>query len=364
MMVAPIETTTQVNYTKLCSRSTTRIADWEFNQEALEKTKERLVIMTGSREDGSKVFELQGHRGARGLKSENTLPAFEVAFDLLVSSIETDVHLTADSVPVLFHDSSVSDSLCRTIPGHGATEAADRLLISSLTLEQLRNYRADRNPNPTRFPDQDNQVTPAAKTFAETRGIDALTPPTLQDLFEFAAAYAGDLGKRSGKSERQRNRAAEVRIDLELKRVPFRPAIIGDAFDAQGPGKLEERVVQVIQEAGMIHRTRIRSFDHRCIRLMDELEPGLERAILIDRTAPVSPADLCRQAGASVYCPEVDFLDELQVRQIHEAGFKMIPWTVNDPEDWQKLLDLGVDGITTDFPDQLAAFLTSRGIAF
>src|SRR6516225_5782720 len=103
MMVAPIETTTQVNYTKLCSRSTTRIADWEFNQEALEKTKERLVIMTGSREDGSKVFELQGHRGARGLKSENTLPAFEVAFDLLVSSIETDVHLTADSVPVLFH---------------------------------------------------------------------------------------------------------------------------------------------------------------------------------------------------------------------------------------------------------------------
>src|SRR5262245_47555565 len=94
----------------------------------------------------SKTFELQGHRGARGLKSENTLPAFEVAFDLEISSIETDVHLTADSIPVLFHDSSVSNNLCRAIPCRVATEVANRPLISSLTLEQLRNYRADLNP--------------------------------------------------------------------------------------------------------------------------------------------------------------------------------------------------------------------------
>jgi glycerophosphoryl diester phosphodiesterase len=320
--------------------------------------------MTVSSVDQSKTFELQGHRGARGLRPENTLPAFEVAFDLRISSIETDVHLTADSAPVLFHDSSLSDGLCRAIPGHGATEAGNRPLISSLTLEQLRNYRADGNPNPARFPDQNNQVTSAAKIFAETRGIDALTPPTLQDLFDFASAYAGDLGKESGKSETQRTRAAKLRFDLELKRVPFRPTIIGDAFDGRSPGKLEERVVKIIREAGMIHRTRIRSFDHRCVRLIGELEPRLERAVLNDRTAPVSPADLCRQAGASVYCPEVDFLDELQMRQIHEAGFKVIPWTVNDPEDWQKLLDWGVDGITTDFPDCLAAFLTNRGIPF
>src|SRR5262245_61497780 len=110
--------------------------------------------MTVSNIDQSKIFELQGHRGARGIKPENTLPAFEVAFDLGISSIETDVHLTADFLPVLFHDSFLSDSLCRTIPGQGAIDVANRPLISSLTLEQLRNYRADRNPNPARFPNQ------------------------------------------------------------------------------------------------------------------------------------------------------------------------------------------------------------------
>jgi glycerophosphoryl diester phosphodiesterase len=320
--------------------------------------------MTTSTQSRRATFELQGHRGARGLKSENTLPSFEIAFDLGVSSIETDLHLTADFIPVLFHDSSVSDDLCRAIPGSGAKEPANRLPISLLTLDDLRKYRADRNPDPARFPNQDNQPTPAAKSFAALRGLDLLTPPTLPELFAFAAAYAGDLGKESGKSEAHRARAAKIRCDLELKRVPFRPAVIGDDFDGQSAGLLEQRVIQVIRDAGMIQRTRIRSFDHRCVRLIGDMEPGLERAILIVGTAPVSPAELVRQAGAQVYCPEIDFLDEWQVRQIHEAGFKVIPWTVNDPEDWQKLLDWGVDGITTDFPDRLAAFLTSRGISF
>jgi len=69
-------------------------------------------------------------------------------------------------------------------------------------------------------------------------------------------------------------------------------------------------------------------------------------------------------AGARVYCPDVDFLDELQVRQVHELGVRVVPWTVNDPEDWRRLLDWGVDGITTDFPDRLAALLRARGVLF
>jgi glycerophosphoryl diester phosphodiesterase len=320
--------------------------------------------MTTSTQSRRATFEVQGHRGARGLKSENTLPSFEIAFDIGVSSIETDVHLTADSVPILYHDSSVRNPVCRMIPDSGAVDLAAQPAISSLTLAQMRGYRADRNPNIQRFRNQDNHVTPVAKLFMEGRGHDPFTPPTVAELFAFTTAYAGELGKVCSKSGAQRARAAKIRFDLELKRVPFRPAVIGDDFDGQSAGLLEQRVIQVIRDAGMIQRTRIRSFDHRCVRLIGGMEPGLERAILIVGTAPASPADLVRQAGAQVYCPEIDFLDEWQVRQIHEAGFKVIPWTVNDPEDWQKLLDWGVDGITTDFPDRLAAVLTSRGISF
>src|SRR5437588_5716231 len=99
-------------------------------------------------------FDLQGHRGARRLKPQNTLPAFEAAFDLGVSSVETDVHLTADRVPVLFHD--------RVVPGAPDREWSGPTPVSGLTLAQLRTFRADRNADPVRFPDQDPGVTPLA----------------------------------------------------------------------------------------------------------------------------------------------------------------------------------------------------------
>ena len=73
---------------------------------------------------------------------------------------------------------------------------------------------------------------------------------------------------------------------------------------------------------------------------------------------------LVRQAGAHVYCPDFEFLDELQVKQIHQEGLRVVPWTVNDPADWQKLIDWGIDGITTDFPDRLGEFLSAKGIVY
>src|SRR5947209_5074989 len=112
-------------------------------------------------------FELQGHRGARGLKPENTLPAFEVAFDLGVTSIETDVHLTCDGVPILTHDASIQARLCRLLPGSTAPDPASQPLVSTLTCSQLRGYGADRNPDPRRFARQDATVTPLAQLYAE-----------------------------------------------------------------------------------------------------------------------------------------------------------------------------------------------------
>lgn len=307
-------------------------------------------------------FDLQGHRGARGLKPENTLPGFEVAFDLGVTSVETDVHLTRDEVPVLIHDPAISPRLCRLAVGKAAPDPADRPLLRSLTLEQVRDYRADVNPDRGRFPEQDAAVTPAARRFAERHGVDPYAPPTLAELFLFAAAYAGELGAMVGKTEVQRGRCRVVRFDLELKRVPFRPEFIGDAFDGSSAGTLEQRVVEAVRAAGMVERTGVRSFDHRSVRCLRELQPGLATAVLVAEMVPVAPGDLARQAGAGVYCPCVEFLDEVQVRQLQAEGLRLIPWTVNDPQDWTRLLDWGVDGITTDFPDRLAGLLRERGM--
>jgi glycerophosphoryl diester phosphodiesterase len=307
-------------------------------------------------------FDLQGHRGARGLKPENTLPSFEVALDVGVTSIETDIHLTADGIPVLFHDSHVVERLCRTAPGCAVPESP--ALVRALTLAQLRGCRADRNPAPDLFPEQNAAVTPLAEWFARAHATYPFTPPTLVELFTFCAAYAGAPGTHQGKTEAQRARAARLHFDLELKRVPFRPDVMGDSFDGQAQAELERAVVAAVRQASVLQRTRLRSFDHRCVRALRQLEPTLTTAVLIAGTAPIDPAALVRQAEAQVYCPDVESLDEMQVRQLQAQGIRVLPWTVNRSADWLRLLDWGVDGITTDYPDRLGHLLDERGIEY
>jgi glycerophosphoryl diester phosphodiesterase len=307
------------------------------------------------------TFNLQGHRGARGLKPENTLPSFEAALDIGVTSIETDLHLTRDGHVVVFHDAQLSDRLCR--PVHGAM-AVLPCAISRLTRAQLRGYCADRNPDPQRFPLQDGTVLPLAAVVAAANGIDSYTPPTVEELFAFAEDYAGLRGQASGKTEQQRGRARQVMFDLELKRVPFHPEGLGDHFDGQSTALLEERLLEAILQYRLLDRVVVRSFDHRCVQVLKRREPRLRTAVLVAGTAPVAPQELAQRAGASIYCPQLDFLDALQVRQLHAAGILVLPWTANHPADWERLLTWGVDGITTDFPDRLAQFLTQRGVEF
>jgi glycerophosphoryl diester phosphodiesterase len=312
---------------------------------------------------GTAPFDLQGHRGARGLKPENTLPAFEAAFDAGVTSVEADLHLTRDGVPVVIHDPCISDKIARRLLP-GAPEPASRPWISQLSLAELRCYRADLNPEAVRFPAQDAEATLLGRLFADSQGLDVFAIPTLADVLAFAAAYAGEPGRQAGKTDSQRAGADKVRFDLELKRVPFRPERIGDSFAGQEAGLLERAVLEVLRQADAVRRVNVRSFDHRSVRAIRAREPTLTTAVLIAGTAPVDPAHLVKRAGARVYCPEYHFLDAIQVRQLHAENIRVLPWTVNDPDAWQRLCDWGVDGITTDFPDRLAAWLRARNVGW
>ena len=239
-----------------------------------------------TRSSTTRSIEVQGHRGARGLAPENTLAGFQLAIECGVDSIETDVHLSKDGVPVLCHDPR---------PAAGAP------LLRELTALELRDFAV----------------------------------PTLSDLFALA-------------DER-------VIFDLELKRVPFVPELIGDDYNGDGPGLLERRVAQAIEQAGVLHRTRVRSFDHRSVRAIRQLLPGIQTGLLTYHTAPADYA--AHLADAEMYCPHYLFVDEHIVQQVHAAGKRIIPYTVNEPAEWQRLVEWGVDGITTDFPDQLLKWL-------
>jgi glycerophosphoryl diester phosphodiesterase len=309
-------------------------------------------------------FELQGHRGARGLKPENTLPGFEAALDLGVTSIETDVHLTRDGVVAVLHDAKVTPRLCRLRRGSGSPDPSTEPLVRSLTLAELRGYLADRNPDRKRFPTQDRAVGPLARRLARKFGIAPYAPPMLAEMFLFAAAYAAEAGAAVGKTDEQRERAGRVVFDIELKRVPYHAETIGDDFDGEAPGLLEQSVVEAALPFVDLGRVRVRSFDHRSVRAARRCADEITAAVLVAETAPVDPAALAEAAGAHTYCPDYRFLDAAQVRQCHAAGVRVLPWTVNEQADWLRLLDWGVDGITTDYPDRLAALLRRRGVEF
>ncbi|MCS6850940.1 MAG: hypothetical protein NZ700_07190 [Gemmataceae bacterium] len=304
-------------------------------------------------------FDLQGHRGARGLKPENTLPSVEVACDLGVSSIELDLQVTLDGVVVVYHDQHLNPRQCRAVPGRPLAEPGNRPAIETLSLQQLRDYAADLNPDPERFPQQDAMVTPLAQLFAAHRDVHPYTPPTLTEVLAFVAAYSGPLGERAGKSAAQRKRAGVIRLDLELKHRPFT-----SCADVDETGHFEREVVAAVRAAGMLGRTSVRSFDHRLVRRLRRLEPQLRGAVLIAETVPVDPVAVVRAAEAETYCPSYDAVDGPLVRELHGAGIRVVPWTVNNREDLERLLDWGVDGITTDFPDRLAVVLGRRGIAW
>ena len=292
-------------------------------------------------------FDVQGHRGARGLQPENTLPAFETALDLGVSTLELDLHLTADGEVVIWHDEALTRDKCGLStmaapplppdPDDRAV-AGDALYLSRLTFADLQRYRCDRNPDPSRFPDQRATLT--------TLAGDNYQIVRLADLFAFVARYVGS----DAKSAAQRANAAAVNFNIETKRKPDDPAAIGDDFDGVNPGRFEQEIARIVGAAGLTDRVIVQSFDHRSLWAMRTLLPDMPLAALT--TGPAALPEFAER-GATIWSPNYTTLSAAQLAEAHALGLAVIPWTVNDPADMQRLIALGVDGLITDRPDRL-----------
>jgi glycerophosphoryl diester phosphodiesterase len=288
-------------------------------------------------------FEIQGHRGARALRPENTLPSFEAALDAGVASIETDLQFTADSDAAIHHDPAPNRLTC--------SSGWDARRIRELPSALIGRIIVDRNPDPARFPQQSSARTNLSDWFASEHLPELRHPyaiPLLEYLFAFVAEYAGDTGRRFGKSPEQRAHADRVILDLEIKNEPFAAPI---------PEAVLERLSALIVKWGMAQRCRVRSFDHRLTRRFSQLMPNVAVGILITGTVAINPVSLTRDGGGTIFCPEYRSLDLAQVEHLHDAGIRVLPFTVNDPEAWRRLIDWGVDGITTDDPVALSEFV-------
>lgn len=254
-------------------------------------------------------LDIQGHRGARGLRPENTVQGFELAAELGVTTLELDLHLTADDRLLVWHDPVVGPDKC---------DVQTPLVVRETTMEVLRAVVCNRNPDAERFPQQ-RAGAPEGLHLIELG--DVLGNPTL----------------------------AKLRLNIELKRTLDGKAI-NDGFDGTHPATFERVVVQQINAYAAADRVTVQSFDHRCLWALHSLAPELPLAALTE-----GAADLVQLAGhgATIWSPHYEVVDAAAVELAHQAGLEVIPWTVNEATDISRMIDLGVDGIISDRPDRV-----------
>ncbi|MBX3653689.1 MAG: glycerophosphodiester phosphodiesterase [Ramlibacter sp.] len=294
----------------------------------------------------AQALDLQGHRGTRGLAPENTLPAFERALEIGVTTLELDIGVTADNVVVISHNPSLDPAITRDTSGHWL--GAKGPSIRSLTLAQLQTYDVGRiNPDSS-----------YARTFATQQPRDGTRIPTLAALF----ARVKELG------------ASEVRFNIETKISPSQPE------ETVNPERMVRALLNVVREAGMLQRVTIQSFDWRTLQIVQGFEPGVPTVYLSIQTASSdnirdgawtagfrmadhgSVPRMVKAAGGAVWSPNQGALTEALLKEAQGLGLKVIPWTVNNPSDMDRLIGWGVDGLISDYPDRLRDAARQRGL--
>ncbi len=290
-------------------------------------------------------FDAEGHRGTRGLRPENTLPAFETALDLGVTTLELDLHFTQDGEVVVWHDPILDDSKCRLADDPADPDAPDprnplrRIFISQQPLSVVQSYICDLNPDSERFPEQ-------TAVSSQLAGNDYRII-TLKELLDFVEAYANS----ELKTEAQRSNAATVQFNIETKREADHPEYIDDGFTGGEAGLFELAILEIVNGRSLTNRIIIQSFDHRSLRTIRDIDSEIRLAALT--TGGEAKVDVYAAYKFDIWSPNQKDVTAELVTKAHEEGLLVIPWTVNEIADMQRLIDWGVDGIISDRPDLL-----------
>lgn len=267
-------------------------------------------------------FDFQGHRGCRGLYPENSLPGFIHALDLGVVTLEMDVVIAAGGEVVVSHEPWFAREICLLPDGREISGQEERALrIFDMSYEEVSKYDCGSTGNP-RFPEQ-------LKI--------SVKKPLLSEVIAAAEQHATETGRPL------------PFYNMETKSTPS-----GDGIFHPAPDVFAQTLVDAVREAGVASRTTIQSFDVRTLKYLEGKYPELRLALLVenDRGPEVNIDAL--GFFPHIYSPEYTLVDSGLVRYCKERNIALIPWTVNDPGHMRILIELGVDGIISDYPNRFS----------
>lgn len=268
-------------------------------------------------------IEVQGHRGARSLRAENTIAAFEYALKVGVDTLELDLAVTKDNILVVSHDPVLNPVICRDINGQ---KLKQKVVIHSLSLKQLRKFNCSSLVNP-RFPKQ--------------KIIGGQKIPTLREVF--------DLVKNS-----KLKVAQKIEFNIETKLTPGYPD------RTPGPKKFARILVDLIKEYKWEKRVVVQSFDHRSLKAVKQLDKSIRVAALMGGAYILNWVEMAQSIPADIISPNQYWITRTSISRLQKNGIRVIPWTANTKEEWDRLIALGVDGIISDDPKALIEFLKEK----
>lgn len=277
-----------------------------------------LIMVMPQPENG---FDKQGHRGCRGLMPENTIVSMLKAIDLGVTTLEMDLVVTGDKQVILSHEPWFSHETTTKPDGSFIDPKEERNYnLFKMNYDEIRTFDVGMKSHP-RFPKQ--QRMSAIK-------------PRLADLIDSVEHYLSS------------KKLPEVWYNLETKGLPA-----GDNLYNAVPSEFIELIMAVVKEKKMENRVIIQSFDIRTLQYLHKTYPGIKTALLIEDSEVRDFEGQLNNLGfiPTIYSPNHTMVDEELVKQAHEKGMRIIPWTVNDKKRIKKLKKMGVDGIITDYPD-------------
>ena len=266
-------------------------------------------------------FDIEAHRGGRGLMPENTIPAMLNALKLGVNTLEMDIHVTKDGVVVVTHDDELSGDF--TLQPNGkeiSKEDKKKYVVYQMNYADLKKF---------------DTGTKYYANFPQQQKVKAYIP-RLAELIDSVQNYL------------TQNNIKQVFYNIETKCSEK-----GDNILHPDPETFVDLLVAVIKEKGITPFVVIQSFDKRTLQILHRKYPKISISYLIGNKNTFEKN--IQELGFSpfILSPEYKLVDEMLVRKCHDNNIKIIPWTANTLEVIQKLKSLKVDGIITDYPNLL-----------